>query len=70
MKGRNEAWTARKKDGREGASGGGIERGRERAKGEGEQGREENFKGCIPRRAQVSVQYITGMDITCLYTSF
>ena len=43
MKGRNEAWTAREKDGREEVSGGGIERGREGAMREGEQGREENF---------------------------
>ena len=35
MKGRNEAWTARGNDGREEASGGGIERGREGARGEG-----------------------------------
>ena len=42
----------------EAASGGGIEREREGASGEGEQGREENFKGGIPRRAQVSVHYI------------
>ena len=33
MKGRNEAWTARGKDGREEASGGAIERGREGARG-------------------------------------
>ena len=32
MKGRNEAWTARMKDGREGASGGGIKRGRDGAR--------------------------------------
>ena len=42
---------------------GGSERKREWArkdgsKGEGEQGREENFKGGIPRRAQASVHYI------------
>ena len=30
----------------------------EGASGEGEQGRDENFKGGIPRRAQASVQYI------------
>ena len=41
MKGRNETWTARGKDGREEASGGGIERGTEGARGEGEQIREE-----------------------------
>ena len=58
MKGRNEAWTARGKDGREGASGGAIERGREGCKVEGEQGRGENFKGGIQRRAHASVQYI------------
>ena len=29
----------------------------EEGRGEGEQGREENFKGGIPRRAQASVQY-------------
>ena len=55
MNGRNEAWTARGKYGREGASGGGIERIREGAREEGEQGRGENFKGGIPRRAQASV---------------
>ena len=58
IKGRNEAWTARGKDGREAASGGDIEREREGASGEGEQGRDDNFKGGIPRRAQASVQYI------------
>ena len=58
IKRRNEAWTARGKDGREAASGGGIEREMEGASGEGEQGREENVKGGIPRRAQASVQYI------------
>ena len=58
IKGRNEAWTARGKDGREAASGGGIEREREGASGEGVQGREENVNGGIPRRAQASVQYI------------
>ena len=58
MKGRNEAWTARGTDEREAASGGGIEPEREGASGEREQGREENFKGGIPRRAQASVQYI------------
>ena len=58
MKGRNEAWTARGKYGREEASGGGIERGREGARREGEQVREENLKGGIPRRPQASVQYI------------
>ena len=41
-KGRNEAWTARGKEGREEASEGGIERGRD---GAWEQGREGNFKG-------------------------
>ena len=51
IKGRNEAWTARGKDGREAAIGGGIEQEREGASGGGEQGREENFKGGIPRRA-------------------
>ena len=56
MNGRNEAWTTRGKDGREEASGGGIERGRG-SMGR-EQGREENFKGGIPRRSQASVQYI------------
>ena len=42
------------------ASGGGIEQGRKGrgARDEGEQGREENFKGGIPKRAQASVQYI------------
>ena len=35
-----------------------IEREREGASGEEEQGRKENFKGGIPRRAQASVQYI------------
>ena len=49
MKGRNEAWTAQGKDGREEVSGGVIERGKEGARGEGEQEREENFKGGIPR---------------------
>ena len=58
MKGRNEAWTARGKDGREEASGGGIERIMEGASGEREQGREENLKGGIPRRAQASARYI------------
>ena len=58
MKGPNEAWTALGKDEREEASGGRIERGRKGALGEGEQGREENVKGGIPRRAQASVQYI------------
>ena len=57
MKGRNEVWSARGNDGREAASGGGIERGRgsKGGGGEGEQGREENFKGGIPRRAQCTV---------------
>ena len=50
--------TERGKDWREAASGGGIEREREGASGEGEQGRDENFKGGIPRSAQASVQYI------------
>ena len=50
IKGWIEAWTARGKDGRDGASGGGIERGREGAKGGGE-----NAKGGILRRAQTSV---------------
>ena len=58
MKGRNEAWTTRGKDGREAASGGGIAREREEASGEGEQWKEEKSKGGIPRRAQASVQYI------------
>ena len=40
------------------ASGVGIGRGREGAKGGSEQWREENFKGDIPRRAHASVQYI------------
>ena len=53
MKGRIEAWTARGKDGRDGASGGGIEQGREGARGWGE-----NVKGGFPRWAQASVQYI------------
>ena len=53
-KGRNGAWTARGKDGREEMSGGEIERGRER---EGEQGREGNFKGGILRRVLASVLY-------------
>ena len=38
IKGRNEAWTARGKDGREEASGGGIERGSEDARGKGSKG--------------------------------
>ena len=41
-KGRNETWTAQVKEGREEASGGDIERGRE---GAWEQGREGKFKG-------------------------
>ena len=63
IKGRNEAWTARGKDWREAASGGGIEREREGASGEGEQGRDENFKGGIPRSAQASVQYILSSNL-------
>ena len=38
MKGRAEAWTARGKYGREEASGGGIERGREGTRGKGNKG--------------------------------
>ena len=46
MKGRNEAWTAPGKDGREGASGGGIERGTEGArKGRKLQGRYPDPRG-------------------------
>ena len=41
--------------GREEASGGGIERGREGA-------REGNFKGCILRRALTSIQYSLGLE--------
>ena len=49
MKGRNEAWTARGKDGREGeeASGGGIERGRKGARGKGSKGWEKR-QGMYP----------------------
>ena len=54
-KGRNEACTARGKEGREEASGGGIERGTEGAR---EEGREGNFKGGIPGRALASVPSI------------
>ena len=46
------------KDGREAASGGGIERERDGARGNRSKEREENCKGGIPRRAQASVQYI------------
>ena len=53
-----EAWTARGKERREEASGGGTELGREGAREEGKQGRDGNFKGCILRRALASVQYI------------
>ena len=42
MNGTSEAWTAQGKEGREEASGGEIERGRE---GAWEQGREGNFNG-------------------------
>ena len=57
MEGRNEAWTARgnmggKKRAEEGLTEEGMKQ------GEGEQGREENFKGGIPRREQASVQCI------------
>ena len=57
-KGTERGMDSRGKDGREAASGGGIEREREGASGEKEQGRETNFKGGIPRRAQASVHYI------------
>ena len=57
MKGRNEAWTARGKDGREEASGGGIERGSEGARRKGSKEGKNFFIG-IPRRALASVQYI------------
>ena len=51
MKGRNEAWTARGKEGSEERAEEGLsEEGREQ--GEGEQGMGENFKGGIPRRAR------------------
>ena len=48
----------------EGASGGVIERGREGARWEEEQGRGYNFKGGIPRRAQANVQYIHNHSTT------
>ena len=59
-KGTERGMDSRGKDGREAASGGGIEREREGASGEKEHGRENNFKGGrpIPRRAQASVRYI------------